>query len=164
MLAYLKPDRLSDVLAAIQFMAMNERSSLDCKRWAKSISGDEAKDAYWRAIFEEHTELFRKSPDDADHFALIWRRALPRRYYRPERKMLTDAEYHALPEAERPWVSRPPVPEDQIKTLVDIAITLHARQQEQHRDWRWWIPSVATFVAAVLGGVATALVSIYVKK
>jgi hypothetical protein len=163
-LPYLKPNRLADVIAAIQFMAMNERSSLSCQQWARAISGDESRDAYWRTIYEDHSELFRKSPDDPDHYALIWRRALPRRYYRPERKMLTVAEYEALPEAERRWVSRPPVPEDQIRTLVDIAITLHARQQEQHRDWRWWIPSLTTFVAAVLGGVATVLVSILVRK
>lgn len=150
---YLKPNRLADVIAAIQFLAMNERSSLSCKQWAEAISGDESKEPYWRAIFQDHTELFRKSPDDPDHYALIWRRALPRRYFRPERKMLSQVEFEALPADKKKWVSRPPVPEAQIKTLVDIAITLHSRQLEQHRDWRWWVPVVMSFVGSVLGAI-----------
>jgi hypothetical protein len=89
---FLKPNRLSDVIAAIQFMAMNERSSLSCKQWAEAISGDESKETYWRMIFEDHIELFRKSPGLVDHYALIWRRALPRRYFRPEGRMLSQVE------------------------------------------------------------------------
>src|ERR1051325_10327333 len=136
--AYLKPNRLADVIAAIQSMAINERSSLSCKHWAENISGDQNRDAYWREVFDDHPELFRKSPDDPDHYALIWRRALPRLLYRPERRMLSLAEFEQLPATEKRWVSRPPVPETQVKTLVDIAITLHSRQLEQKRDWRWW--------------------------
>lgn len=136
-------------------MAMNERSSLNCRQWAQGISGDECKDAYWRAVFDEHAELFRKSPDDPDHYALIWRRALPRRYSRHDGRMLSQEEFDALPANKKKWVSRPPVPETQIKTLVDIAITLHARQVEQHRDWRWWVPIAASFVGTLIGaGVA----------
>jgi hypothetical protein len=150
---YLKSNRLADVIAAIQFMAMNERSSLSCNDWAKNISGGQHDASYWRTIFEDHTEFFRKSPDDPDHYALIWRRALPRRYYRHERRMLAQAEFDALSADQRKWVSRPPVPEAQIKTLVDIAITLHARQDEQHRDWRWWVPIVASFVGSLVGAI-----------
>src|SRR5258706_2347929 len=105
---YLKPNRLADVIAAIQFMAMNERSSLSCKRWAEEISGDASKEADWRAIFNDHTEFFRKSPDNVDNYALIWRRALPRRYYRHEARMLAQAEFDALSPEKKKWVSRPP--------------------------------------------------------
>jgi hypothetical protein len=148
---YLKPNRLADVIAAIQFMAMNERSSQSCKQWAEAISGDELKEPYWRVIFQDHTELFRKSPDDPDHYALIWRRALPRRYFRPEGKMLSQVEFDALPANQKKLASRPPVPEAQIKTLVDIAITLHSRQTDQHRDWRWWVPIVISFIGSLVG-------------
>ena len=137
-------------------MATHERSSLDCARWAEAISGDETKAAYWRTIFEEHTELFRKSPDNPDHYALIWRRALPWRYYRREQKMLTEAEFEALTGDQREWVSRPPVPEGQMKTLFDIAVTLHGRQQEQNR---WWVPSAMSLAGVVLGVVVGVFVS-----
>ena len=148
---YLKPNRLSDVISAIQFIAMNERSSWSCKEWAEGISGDAGKEEHWRAIFNDHSELFRKSPDNADHFALIWRRALPRRFFRHERRMLTQQEFDALPKDKQRWCSRPPVSEDQVKTLVEIAIALHAHQQEQHRDWRWLAPLLANALAAAAG-------------
>lgn len=150
---YLKPNRLSDVIAAIQFMAMNERSSLSCKDWAKGISGDDAKEAYWRTVLDDHSELFRKSPDDADHYALIWRRALPRLFSRTKRQMLTQEQYDALPTKEKALVSRPPVPEDQLRTLVDIAIALHAKQYERHTQWHWWVTVLANMLSAALGAV-----------
>jgi hypothetical protein len=150
---YLKANRLADVIAAIQFMAMCERSGLSCHQWAEGISGNATKEAHWRAIFQDHTELFRKSPDEPDHYSLIWRRALPQRYYRPQSKMLSQAEFDALPADQKLWVSRPPIPEAQIKTLVDIAITLHASQQEQRRDWRWWVPIVMSFIGSAIGAI-----------
>jgi hypothetical protein len=150
---YLRPNRLADVVAAIQFMAVNGRSSLSCKQWAQNISGDDSKESHWRTIFQEHAEFFRPSPDDVDHYALIWRRALPRRFFRHEGRMLTQAEFQALTPDEKKWVSRPPVPETQIKTLIDIAVTLHARQEEQRRDWRWWVPLVMSFIGSIAGAV-----------
>lgn len=148
---YLRPNRLSDVISAIQFMAMNERSSLPCKQWAEGISGDTLKEGYWRMVFDEHTELFRKSPDNADHYALIWRRALPRLFFRPERRMLTQDEYKALPAEKKAWVSRPQVPEDQVKTLVDIAVALHAKQYEHDQRWQWWVTLLFNAAAAAIG-------------
>jgi hypothetical protein len=132
-------------------MAIFERSSLSCKQWAKGISGDEAKESHWRAIFDEHSEFFRSSARDTDHYTLIWRRAMPRRYYRRESRMLSQPEFAALTAEEKKSVTRPPVPEPQLKTLVEMAITLHARQQEQGRDWRWWVPSMMGFVGSIVG-------------
>jgi hypothetical protein len=144
-------DAVEEILAGKPFMATNERSSLSCLRWAEGISGDALKEAHWRAIFDDHVEFFRKSPDDVDHYALIWRRALPRRFFRPDARMLTQSEVDALPPDQRSWVSRPPVPEAQINTLVNIAITLHAHELDQSRDWRWWIPIVAVLAGTILG-------------
>src|SRR4051812_43041992 len=94
--SYLKPNRLADVVAAIQFMAENGRSSLSCKEWAHNISGKDSKESHWRTVFHEHSEFFRPSPDEVDHYALIWRRALPRRFFRHEGRMLKQAEFEAL--------------------------------------------------------------------
>lgn len=53
---------------------------------------------------------------------------------------------------------RAPVPEGQIKTLLDTAISLHQRAVEADRDRRWWITpviailtAVGSFVGAILG-------------
>jgi hypothetical protein len=132
-------------------MANNERSSLTCKQWAKAISGDETKESDWRAVFQEHSEFFRSSAGEADRYALVWRRAMPRRYFRHQNKLLSQSELDELTPEQKKWVSRPPVSEAQIKTLVEMAITLHASEQEQRRDWRWWVPSVMGFVGSIVG-------------
>src|SRR5579859_1298894 len=79
---YLKDNRLGDVLAAVQVMALHPQYRLSCAKWADGICGDESKAEYWKVIFDEHPEFFRKSSSVADNYALIWRRALPRRYNR----------------------------------------------------------------------------------
>lgn len=154
---YLKPNRLGDVIAAIQFMSLNVRSSQPCEKWAHYISGDTTKADHWRQVFNDHPEFFRKSPDYEDHYALIWRRASPRLYFRKEDRRISKPEYDQLSQEERNFVSRVRVPESEIKTLIDIAIELHAKAREQHTDWRWWVPIVASFfgsLVAVLLGVA----------
>lgn len=147
---YLKPGRLADVIAAIQFMSMHERSSLLPEDWADGISGDKSKATHWETVFREHPEFFRKSPNYDDYYALIWRRALPRLFYRPESRMITPAERDAMPHERMQWVSRPSVPQEQIKTLIDLAIELHEKAREQHVDWRWWVPTAASFAGALL--------------
>jgi hypothetical protein len=154
---YLKENRLSDVIAAIQFMAMHERSRRSAKEWAEGIGADGSKASRWKEVFEEHPELFRKAPDGKDEYALIWRRSLPKRYFRHENKLLTQKEYEALSDDERRWVSRPPLTDDQVKTLVEIAVTLHGHQQDASRDWRWMVPVVASFAGSIVGTVLTLL-------
>lgn len=147
---YLKPGRLADVIAAIQFMSMNERSSLLPGEWAEGVTGDTAKADHWETVFREHPEFFRKSPTHKGRYALIWRRALPQLYFRLESRMVTHAELAKMPEKHRAFVSRPPVPEQQIETLIDLAIDLHEKAVQQHTDWRWWVPTAASFAGALL--------------
>lgn len=147
---YLKPHRLADVIAAIQFMSLHIHSSQPCEQWAHYISGDAKRADHWRMVFNEHPEFFRRSPDFRDHYALIWRRALPRLYHRKLDRPLTKPEFDSLPPEDQRDVSRLRVPDGEIKTLVDIAIELHSKAREQHVDWRWWVPTAASFAGALL--------------
>lgn len=149
---YLKPNRLANVIAAIQCMSLNVQSSRSCEQWADIISGNKAEADRWRAVFSEHPEFFRKSTfkDTPDSYALIWRRASPRNFYRKEDRSITHAEYEHMSKDERAFVSRARVPDGEVKTLVDIAIELHSKAREQHIDWRWWVPTAASFVGALL--------------
>lgn len=135
---YLKPNRLADVIAAIQFMSLNVRSSQPCEKWAHYISGDGTKADHWRTVFNERPEFFRRSPDNEGHYALIWRRASPRLHSRKEDRLLAKPEFDQLSVEDRRSVSRVRVPDAEIKTLIDKAIELHAKAREQHTDWRWW--------------------------
>ncbi|MEQ9691790.1 MAG: hypothetical protein RLO48_18885 [Bauldia litoralis] len=138
------------MIAAIQFMSMNERSSLDPADWAEGISGDRMKAGEWRSVFNEHPEFFRRSPSYEDQYALIWRRASPRLFFRKEGRMLSQLEFNALADSDKGFVSRARVPDQEIKTLIDIAIELHAKAREQHTDWRWWVPIVASFFGSLI--------------
>ncbi|TGR88746.1 N-carbamoyl-L-amino acid amidohydrolase [Mesorhizobium sp. M2D.F.Ca.ET.223.01.1.1] len=142
---------MADVIAAIQFMSTNERSSLPCEDWAEGISGNKAKSTHWQKVFDEHPEFFRRSPNYEGYYALIWRRASPRLFFRKEGRLLTQAEYNGLPDLDKTLVSRPPVPTQQIKTLIDLAVELHAKAREQHTDWRWWVPIVTSFLGSFIG-------------
>lgn len=131
-------------------MAINERSSLLSEDWAEGISGDKTQGERWRTVLEGHPEFFRKSPNYKGHYALIWRRATPRLYFRKESRVLTQSEFDGLTEEDKKFVSRLRVPDQEVKTLIDIAIELHAKAREQQVDRRWWVPLVASFVGSIL--------------
>jgi hypothetical protein len=155
---YLQPGRLNDVLAAIQTMALYRYYRLSVEDWAELISNSKEAGPRWRKVFDDHPEFFRPSVLHPDHYALGWRRALPRRYHYITKAIITSDEYNKLSEEEKKYYSRPPVPESQIKTLMDLAITLHQRAIDQARDWRWWVAPVlafaGSFIGALIGGLA----------
>jgi hypothetical protein len=115
-------------MAAIQMMAIHERYRQSSADWAKLISGDSAKSSYWESIFADHPEFFRQSAAHQDNYALVWRRAGNSRYHRGIGRILQSSEVDNLSQEERSrYLSRPPVPEGQIKTLLDTAINLHQK-------------------------------------
>jgi hypothetical protein len=157
---YLKPNRLNDVVAALQMMGLNNRYRLPPEEWAERISGDRLKADYWSGIFGDHPEFFRKATENPGHYALVVRRALPRRYDPKQARTLTYQEFSELPQPQKDTLSRPPVSEVQLKLLLDTAINLHKNAIDAERDWRWWVTPVLAFVAS-FGG---ALLALWVKQ
>jgi hypothetical protein len=157
---YLTAGRLNDVLAAIQTMALYRYYRAPASEWTELISGSKEKkdEQRWQEVFNDHPEFFRRSVAHAGDYALVWRRALPRRSHYITKAIITSNEYDKLSEDEKKYYSRPQVPESQIKTLMDLAVSLHQRAIDQARDWRWWVaPAVAagsSFIGALIGGLA----------
>jgi len=146
------PNRLADVIAAIQAMALYEFHMRSFDKWAESISGDKSKADYWKKIFEEHPEFFRL--DTTRKLAsLVWRRQYPKRYHVDLQQTLTESESEALPSDQKSRLSRPPLAPPDIKTLLDAAINLHSRAVELRRESRWWVP-----LAGAIGGLVGSLV------
>ena len=58
---YLKPNRLSDVIAAIQVMGSNPRAETHINKWIERFEENpEAEEAQrWEAVFREHPEFFK---------------------------------------------------------------------------------------------------------
>ncbi len=68
---HLRPNRLPDLLAAIQTMAIFERYRRPTAKWTDLISGDEARGEYWKEIFDQHPEFFRPSTAHPGEYALV---------------------------------------------------------------------------------------------
>jgi hypothetical protein len=161
--SYLKPGRLADLLAAIQAMAIYDRYRRSSEDWAVLISGDKDKGAHWKTVFDEHPEFFRPSTAHPGHYALVWRRAGDDRYHRGSGRILERAEISQLAaEDRRRYMSRPPVPEGQVKTLLDTAINLHQRAVDEHRDRRWWVTPLTAIVSAI-GSFIGAVIGAHIK-
>ncbi|SRX75348.1 N-carbamoyl-L-amino acid amidohydrolase [Aequorivita antarctica] len=153
---YLKnKNRLSDVLAAIQVMAIYRFYKLDFKSWSMRISGNEANYDYWKKIFEDHPEFFRFNNLEGK-VSLVWRRSKQRRFHVDLNKEITLEEINKLSEKEaKERISRSPLNSSEIQSLISIAIDLHGRAFESKKDRRWWIVplvgSVSTLIGVLLG-------------
>ncbi len=113
-------------------------------------------------MFQEHREFFLtyRLPDEQDlKAALRWRYAF-RTVDAETGKEYTPAEVQSLPEKQRWLLTTKPLGGEQIQTLLNTAIAVHARAMEELRESRWWIPVFAAilgFVGAILGVILSAL-------
>jgi hypothetical protein len=143
------PQRLSDVIAAIQAMAVYKFYKLSCSGWADRIAGDEAQAGKWKTVFLEHPEFFRL--DSArEKASLVWRRQFPKCYDVDTARSMSTAEFHLLGAEQKLRVSRTPLSPGDIKTLVDTAVNLHSSALEHQQNRRWWLP-LASAVGALIG-------------
>ena len=144
------PGRLADVIAAIQVMGTYKFYKLDFTGWSDRISGDESKGDYWRTIFDQHPEFFRLD-SRRQRASLVWRRNYQKLYDVDKEEKITREEYKALTPAQKERMSRIPLSNSDISTLVNTAINLHSREIENKKDSRWWISGVIGLAGVVLG-------------
>jgi len=151
-----EPNRLADVIAAIQAMGIYKFYKLPFEGWADHISGDRSgisdghtSAEHWRRVFEEHPEFFRLD-GKREKASLVWRRQYPKSYHVDKREELSQADLYALSPKEREErVSRVPLTPQDIQTLIATATNLHARALEAKQDKRWWIPWIGPFSALI---------------
>jgi len=133
-------------------MAVYDKYKMSANEWAEQITDDAGQHKHWKDVFDEHPEFFRSSGDG--QYSLVMRRAFPRRYHRRLRRLLSEEEYGKLTEDDRgSHISRQPLDNDQMKTLLDAAVIMHAKAVDSVRDWRWWFAPGAAFVASLLTAV-----------
>lgn len=154
------PNRLGDVIAAIQAMATYKFYKLDFASWADRITADANQAEKWEKIFLEHPEFFRL--DSARHRAsLVWRRQFPKRYDIDTQQVLSQEQYQQKIDAfagASARISRVPLSAQDIKTLIDTAVNLHSRALEQKKDRRWWV-ALASAAGGLLGSIIGAAAS-----
>lgn len=110
MSSYLEKNRLQDIIGALQIMGSYKKYKMPAEKWAEKIENPPLSANNWEKIFNDHPEFFRKN--DKDLYSLMWRRGLPHDVESSYRVALTG---------------------DQISSLVDTAIRLHANALDDNR-------------------------------
>jgi hypothetical protein len=148
---YRIPGRLANVIAALQVMASAKRPEAKIKDWAYEFdqSHDAATIDTWISVFRDHREFFLvyQLPGEQElKAALRWRYAF-KTLDAESGKEYTPAEIKGLPEKQRWLLTSKPLGGEQIQTLLNTAIGLHARAMEELRESRWWVPVFAAILA-----------------
>jgi len=134
---YTDPNRLGDVMALIQVLALGRLAIRSEKELTDRLQGKPtSKATTWGSLAENHREFFRVLPSETDpregNVALIWREALP------------VVEGTVLRERERPALS----PESVAK-LLEIAVSLHDREITRKQRLAYLVPIAAVIIAGL---------------
>jgi len=150
-------NRLADVIAAIQVMAIYKFYKLDIAEWAKRIEGDQTKAKHWKTVFEQHPEFFRLG-GEKKKASLVWRRNYQKLYNVDLEKKITREAYKNLTDQEKTRYSRVPLSDSDISTLINTAINLHSSEIDHKQDSRWWVAIVSGLVGIIVGSLIKAFV------
>jgi hypothetical protein len=149
------PDRLGDVIAAIQVMGTYKFYKLDFAGWADRIVGDEAQALHWRSVVEQHPEFFRMDAK-REKASLVWRRQRQKLFNVDTESQITREEFRHLSDDQKLRISRMPLASTELALLLDAAIKLHSTALEHKKDRRWWIPVIGSLAGVILGVLLTA--------
>ncbi len=150
-----EPNRLAEVISAIQVLGTYKFYKLDFTGWADRISGDANQTDHWKKVFEEHPEFFRL--DAGRSRASLWRRTYPKLYDVDREEKISRDQYFQLSDAQKARISRSPLTSSNISTLISAAVQLHSRALENQQDKRWWISGVVGLLGVILGACIQAL-------
>ncbi len=125
-LPYTNPNRLADVMALLQVLALHSYRHRSDKGLTDTMQGSPYSASTWKEIAQQHPEFFRV--DDAEKLGI----SLVAR--------------HVLPKNEKGQRELPP---NFISILLQTAINLHDRQITRTNQWRAYIPIVVAIAAGV---------------
>ncbi len=125
-LPYTNPNRLADVLALIQVLALAKYRHRSDKGITKEMQGPPRSGSSWKEIAQQHPEFFRVSETEELGVSLVATHVLPKD-----------------PNGNRE------LPPDFVSILLQTAINLHDRQLDRAHHWRVYVPIVVAVVAGV---------------
>ena len=118
--------------------------------WRKCRKAD-----YWENIFREHPEFFRVDSTNRNA-SLVWRRTYQKLYNVDSEEKISREEFRNLTTDQKKRISRSPLTNSDISTLVNAAINLHSREIDHKKDARWWITGALSLLGVVLGALISA--------
>lgn len=150
------PNRLADLIAAIQILGTYRFASRPIEKWEKRLGRIPVSAADWKVVFAQHPEFFTTQGDD---ISLVWRRSRERNYDTFTRSLLSREDAMKLAQEESEdhelRLSRPPLDTAEISQLVDIAIRLHEREINHAQERRWWITAVLAVIGLIISVAGT---------
>lgn len=154
---YIKNEnRLSDVIAAIQVMAVYKFYKLSFEEWADRIVGDKSKAEYWKKVFNDHPEFFRLD-QSRTKASLVWRRSYPKNFNVDTRQTISSGEYINLSDQDKARISRSTLTNNDIQTLITSAINLSSIAEESKKNKDWWKPAMFALLGVILGSLIIAI-------
>ncbi len=123
---YIIPERLADVMALIQVLALHKYRHRSDKGLSETMQGSPCSASTWKEIAQQHPEFFRVNDQERLGVSLVSR--------------------HVLPKDED---GKRELPTGFISMLLQTAITLHDRQLDRAQHLRAYIPIVVTVTAGV---------------
>ena len=145
-----KEKRLAKIIAAIQVMATYKFYKCDFETWSDRIFGNKLQGKELEGMFKDHPEFFRL--DNARSKAsLVWRRNYPKNFNVDKLETITKAEFLKLDEKEKMRISRTPLRNDDISTLIKTAVGLHEHALKMKQEGRWWIPLFLVLIGGLFG-------------
>jgi hypothetical protein len=137
--AYTKPGRLSDVLALIQVLALDEHSHRSEPGVKQELQGNPSSSNSWITLAKEHPEFFRVKLEGEHVLALVARHVMPR----------NSAGIQAMPD-------------ELTHTLLKTAIDLHDRQVSAAERWKNFVPLWAALIGGIFGTLSV-LITLWLK-
>jgi hypothetical protein len=147
------PDRLSDVIAAIQVMSTYKFANRTVDKWENSIGRAPKSSAAWLTVFEDHPEFFRVADGS---ISLVWRRAYERVYDTVSGRDLSTEEIKVLNDKSRIDLSRAPLTPEQTTALIEVAIKLQNQSIARRQELRWWVPVIVGVLGILVGALLKA--------
>ena len=145
------PERLADVVAALQVMGTYKFAGRKPTDWGKSFGRLPVSADNWLTIFNEHPEFFRISDE---RVSLIWRRSSEKVFDTRTNKELSKEEVSVLSKEDQMlYISRTPLSAEQVTALIEIAIKLQNQVIARRAEQRWWIPVLVGALCVGFGAV-----------
>jgi hypothetical protein len=133
---YARPERLADVMALIQVLALDHKDTHRSETGlCKDLQGSPRSADTWQSVAKDHPEFFRVNPEPGKKHivSLIARHVSPRR---EDRK-------------------RGPLSAEFVGNLLRSAVDIHDRQVRRSERWTYLVPIWVALILGILGLLGT---------
>lgn len=131
---YLTGERLADILALIQVLALDEYPHRSEEKLQVELQGKPKSAEAWASLAREHPEFFRVRVEAEHPVSLIARHVLPK-----------DTQGNRT------------LPSDYTAKLMQLAVELHDRQLRRVQAWQAFVPLLVAVVAGAISLVGIAV-------